>query len=314
MEEIKELPIEDILSYSRIDLFKQCPYRYRLKYIEKNYTETTSLALQLGTLSHYIFELKHDPKRTMTLEEIWQGFIDGFEVDGKHMSGWDELCYEYGFDIYEVDEKTGNSVKDRVAIMKDKFFNEVLEEEWEVIGLEQEFLITFNNKAKIKGFIDRVDRNKYTGEIRVIDYKTNKKHYDSKSLPSSLQFYIYALACKEMYGQYPVESIYDLLFLNDKQYALTKGWENRCFKALNKILDSLIWYKELGSEHMPPKPSPLCHFCDFCITNPNSDPFYNTLCEYRSNWTREKRVFTVNKKWTPPIIKNEIEEDIDELW
>ena len=29
-----ELPIKDTLSYSRIDVFKQCPYRYKLKYID----------------------------------------------------------------------------------------------------------------------------------------------------------------------------------------------------------------------------------------------------------------------------------------
>lgn len=320
------LPINDVLSYSRIDLFKQCPLRYKLKYIDKNYTETTSLALELGTLSHYIFELKHDPHQTMTLDEIWQGFLDGFEItkqvkneDGdivdevERIPGWNELVDEYGFDIYEVDEKTGTSVEDRVEVMKDKFFNEKIEDEWEVIGLEQDFLITFNDKVKIKGFIDRVDRNKITGDIRVIDYKTNKKPYDKKDLATSLQFYIYALACKELYGQHPAECIYDMLFLNTKQYALTKGWEQRGFRALNKILDGIIWYQEIGSEHMPPKPSVLCHWCDFCKTNPNSDPFYNTLCDYHSLWTRDKKTFAVNKEWVQPPLKTE-EDDFDDLW
>ena len=311
MENKIELPIDSILSYSRIDCFKQCAYKYKLKYIEKNYTETTSLALQLGTLSHYIFELKYTPNQTMSLEEIWQGFLDGFEEDG--IKGWNELVEEYGFEIYEVDEKTGNSVEERVEIMKDKFFNEAIEEEWEVIGLEKDFLITFNNKAKIKGFIDRVDRHKVTGEIRVIDYKTNKKLYDSKQLPSSLQFYIYALACKELYGQYPTECVYDMLFLDTKQYALTKGWEKRCFTALDKLLDSIIWYQEIGKEHMPPKSSPLCHWCDYCKTNPNADEDYKHLCDYHSLWSRNNKTFEVNKKWIPPIFDDSDEMDLEDL-
>lgn len=311
MENKIELPIDSILSYSRIDCFKQCAYKYKLKYIEKNYTETTSLALQLGTLSHYIFELKYTPNQTMSLEEIWQGFLDGFEEDG--IKGWNELVEEYGFEVYEVDEKTGNSVEERVEIMKDKFFNEAIEEEWEVIGLEKDFLITFNNKAKIKGFIDRVDRHKVTGEIRVIDYKTNKKLYDSKQLPSSLQFYIYALACKELYGQYPTECVYDMLFLDTKQYALTKGWEKRCFTALDKLLDSIIWYQEIGKEHMPPKSSPLCHWCDYCKTNPNADEDYKHLCDYHSLWSRNNKTFEVNKKWIPPIFDDSDEMDLEDL-
>lgn len=311
MENKIELPIDSILSYSRIDCFKQCAYKYKLKYIEKNYTETTSLALQLGTLSHYIFELKYTPNQTMSLEEIWQGFLDGFEEEG--IKGWNELVEEYGFEVYEVDEKTENSVEERVEIMKDKFFNEAIEEEWEVIGLEKDFLITFNNKAKIKGFIDRIDRHKVTGEIRVIDYKTNKKLYDSKQLPSSLQFYIYALACKELYGQYPTSCIYDMLFLNTKQYALTKGWEKRCFKALDKLLDSIIWYQEVGKEHMPPKPCVLCHWCDYCKTNPNADEDYKHLCDYHSLWSRNNKTFEVNKKWMPPIFDDSDDMDLEDL-
>lgn len=310
MEEIKELPIDSILSYSRIDLFRQCPYRYKLQYIDKNYTDTTSLSLQLGTLSHFIFEMKYTPNQTMTLEEIWEGFLNGFEEEG--IKGFNYLCDEYGFEIYEVDEKTNTSVEDRVKVMKDKFFNEPIDEEWEAIGLEQEFLITFNNKAQIKGFIDRVDRNKVTGELRVLDYKTNKRLYDKKDLSTSLQFYIYALACKELYGQYPVECIYDMLFLNTKQYALTKGWEQRGFKALNKVLDSIIWYKELGEEHMPPKSCPLCYWCPYSKTNPNSKEPYNELCPYYLKWTPDNRTFAKNKEWIPPMSKDD-DLDLEDL-
>ena len=54
-----DLPIKDVLSYSRIDVFKQCPYRYKLKYIDKNYTNTSSLALDTGVLAHYCMEMKY---------------------------------------------------------------------------------------------------------------------------------------------------------------------------------------------------------------------------------------------------------------
>lgn len=308
------LPIESILSYSRIDCFKQCNYRYKLKYIDKNYDDTTSLALELGTLSHYVFELKYTPNKKMTLDEIWQGFLDGFETEDGYIAGWGELVDKYGFEVFEIDSKTGNSVEDRVEIMKQKFFNDPIEDEWEVIGLEQEFLITFNNKAQIKGFIDRVDRHKVTGDIRIVDYKTNKRLYEQKDLSTSLQFYIYALACKELYGKYPTECIYDMLFLNTQQKALTKGWEERGFKALNKVLDQIIWYQELGVEYMKPNVSPLCYWCSYSKTNPNADPFYYDLCEYHSLWTRDKKTFAVNKKWIPPQTTSDEDDDFDALW
>lgn len=293
-----ELPIKEILSYSRIDVFKQCPYRYKLKYIDKNYTNTSSLALQIGTLCHYCMEMKYSG---MSVDKILQGLDNGFKTDMETIKGLNELIDEYPFEFYEINEKSGMSLEDKIKEFKNKLKNEPIDIDWEVIGLEKEFEITFNNKAKIKGFIDRIDRHKLTGEIRVIDYKTNNKEYDKKDLATPLQMYIYSLACYELYGQYPTECIYDLLFLNKKQIGGTKGYLNRGFNALNKILDSMIYYQDLGSEYLQPKQSPLCHFCDFCITNPNSDPWYNNLCEYYSLWTKEKKTFEVNKKWQPPI-------------
>ena len=295
------LPIKDVLSYSRIDLFKQCPYRYKLKYIDKNYTSTSSLALDTGTLAHYCMEMKY---LGMNIDDILKGLYDGFIAKNETIKGINKIKDEYPFEFFEVNEKSGMSVEDKINEFKNKLINEGIEDEWEVIGLEKEFEIIFNDKAKIKGFIDRIDRNKITGDIRVIDYKTNNKAYDKKDLATPLQMYIYSLACYEMYGQYPVECIYDLLFLNTKQKGGTNGFINRGFKALNKILDSIIYYQELGKEYLQPKASPLCAWCDYSVTNPNSDPWYNTACEYYSLWTRENKTFKVNKTWQPPISNN----------
>ena len=43
-------------SYSRVNTYGQCPWKYKLKYIDLNYVETSSLAIELGTLVHYIEE------------------------------------------------------------------------------------------------------------------------------------------------------------------------------------------------------------------------------------------------------------------
>lgn len=305
LKENIELPINDVLSYSRIDVFKQCPYRYKLKYIDKNYTNTTSLALQIGTLAHYCMEMKYSG---MPINDILTGLEVGFKNNNEVIKGLNELIEEYPFEFYEVNEKSGMSVEDKIKVLNNKLKNEITDEDWEVIGLEKEFEIVFNNKARIKGFIDRIDKNKKTGEIRVIDYKTNNKEYDKKDLATPLQMYIYSLACYEMYGIYPSECIYDMLFLDVKQKGGTKGFLDRGFKALNKILDSMIYYQELGSNYLQPKPSPLCAWCPFSVTNPNSDPWYNNLCEYYSLWTRENKTFKVNKTWQSPTLENKDDE------
>jgi hypothetical protein len=179
-------------------------------------------------------------------------------------------------------------------------FNETLDTDWEVIGTEVEFLILFNNKALIKGFIDRVDKNKVTGDIRVIDYKTNNKEFEKNKLATPLQMYIYSLACYKMYGQYPIECIYDLIFLNKQQIGGTKGYLKRGFDKLNKLLDEIIYYQEVGVNQMIPKPTPLCYWCDYCRQNPNSLEEKFHLCEYYSLWTPYEKTFKVNQDWIAP--------------
>ena len=53
-EEDKNLPV---FSYSKMDLFKNCPFSYNLKYNKKKYTSDTSIALELGSLCHLILDL-----------------------------------------------------------------------------------------------------------------------------------------------------------------------------------------------------------------------------------------------------------------
>lgn len=292
--EQQTLPIKDVLSYSRIDTFVQCPMKYKLKYIDKNYTDVTSIALEIGSLCHKGMELKYQGE---DINVIWSYIKNGYKDDSEVLKGLNEIKDFYGFEYYETNEKSNMSYEDKLKIYKDKLFNEKLEGEWEVIGTEVDFLFTFNNKAQIQGKIDRIDKNIHTGDIRVIDYKTNNKPFNDKDLPTPLQMYIYSLACKELYGQYPVECIYDLIFLNMKQLGGTKGFLKRGEKKLNQILDSLIWYEQLGEDSYEPKPTPLCYWCPYCINNPNSDWSVNELCEYYLLWTPNEKRFGKNKEW-----------------
>ena len=66
MQELKDRvrPITDkdkglpTFSYSKIEVFKNCPLQYRFKYMDKKYSQDTSIALELGSLCHYVLEQK----------------------------------------------------------------------------------------------------------------------------------------------------------------------------------------------------------------------------------------------------------------
>ncbi len=292
--ENNSLPIKELLSYSRIDTFMQCPMRYKLKYIDKNYTNTSSIALEMGSLLHKGMELKYQGE---ALDIIWKYILNGYKDEKENLNGLKTIQDFYGFEYYEKNEKSGMTYEDKIENYKIKLYNDNIGDDWEVIGTEIEFVFTFNNKARIQGKIDRLDRNKITGDLRVVDYKTNNKPFNDKDLVTPLQMVIYGLACKDKYGIEPTEYIYDMLFHNTIQYAGTKGFLARGEKKLNKVLDELIWYDNLGKECYNPKPTPLCYWCDYCVNNPNSDSWYNGLCDYYSLWTPLEKTFQTNKQW-----------------
>lgn len=301
--DVSKLPIKDELSYSRIDTLS-CPYKYKLKYVEKNYTDIKSIALEIGTACHYAMEQKYN---NVKFKDSHRDFLNGCE----EAKGLNQIIDDYPFEYYDINKKSNMSYEDKVEIFINKLKNEPFENDWICIGTEVPFKIIYKDKSIIKGSIDRVDKNIDSGEIRVIDYKTNNQLFDSKKLTTPLQMYIYSLACKELYGDYPTECIYDMLFLDTKQYGGTKGWMKRGEKKLDKLLDKIIWYKSLGNEHYEPNPTPLCFWCDYCKTNPNSNDKFNSLCDYYSLWTPEENVFKTNMKWIEPCSEDD---DWDDDW
>ena len=113
-------------------------------------------------------------------------------------------------------------------------------------------------------------------------------------MATSLQFGVYALAILNEFGVLPIESEYRFILIDDKQYALTKGWESRLIKAMDKVFGDIEASEK--KDVFVPKPSPLCHWCNFCQTNPEAT-IYRNECEYFSKWTPTQKTFEVNKKW-----------------
>ena len=231
----KNLPV---FSYSKMEVFKNCPLQYRYKYIEKKYSQDTSIALELGSLCHYVLEQK-----------------------GKMIVSGETVDYEKLNDILmngvtETDEKTKEELLG-VNQLKRKYF-----EVW--------------HEA------DNASGASYDEKIKLFDKVLHNEMEET------------ALAILNEFGVLPIESEYRFILIDDKQYALTKGWENRLIKAMDKVFGD-IEASEKKSVFVP-KPSPLCHWCNFCQTNPEAT-IYRNECEYFSKWTPTQKTFEVNKKW-----------------
>lgn len=295
-EKDRELPV---FSYSKLEVFKNCPLQYRYKYIEKKYSQDTSIALELGSLCHYVLEQKGrmvTVKQKVDYDKLNNILLDGVsEVDEKtkeKLLGVSQLKRKYFEVWHEADNASGASYDDKIKLFDQVLHKEMEDTEWKPTYFERPFEFVWDNKVILKGFIDRIDVKE--GEYRTVDYKTSKKVYEQSKLATSLQFGIYALAILNEFGALPVESKYRFILIDDEQYALTKGWEKRLIKALDKVFGDIEASEK--KKIFVPKPSPLCHWCNFCQTNPEAI-IYRNECEYFSKWTPTQKTFEVNKKW-----------------
>lgn len=292
----KELPV---FSYSKLEVFKNCPLQYRYKYIEKKYSQDTSIALELGSLCHYVLEQKGRmvaAKQKVDYDKLNNILLDGVsEVDEKtkeKLLGVSQLKRKYFEVWHEADNASGASYDEKIKLFDQVLHKEMEDTEWESTYFERPFEFVWDNKVILKGFIDRIDVK--DGQYRTVDYKTSKKVYEQSKLATSLQFGIYALAILNEFGVLPAESKYRFILIDDEQYALTKGWEKRLIKALDKVFGDIEASGKKGI--FVPKPTPLCHWCNFCQTNPEAT-IYRNECEYFSKWTPTQKTFEVNKKW-----------------
>lgn len=297
-EDRKKLPT---FSYSKLDVFKNCPFQYNKKYNEGMYTNDTSIALELGSLCHYVLEQKgkmivagQTVDYNMLQDILQNGVTEVDEKTKEEIPGVIQLKKKY-FDIWwENDNASGMTYEDKMLVFDKVLHKEMEEDDWVPAAFELQFEFVWDERVIIKGFIDRIDTK--NGDFRTIDYKTSKKVYDSSKLATSLQFGIYALAILTIFGVLPTENQYRFILLDDRQYALTKGWEKRLIKALDKIFDQIDECGEKG--FWKPNPTPLCHWCNFCRHNPDAHEFKD-ICEYFSLWTPTNKSFAVNKEWNP---------------
>lgn len=313
-EDREKLPV---FSYSKMEVYKNCPYQYDLKYNQKKYDDSTSIALEIGSLLHYVLEQKGkmiastvNSLPIIDYEKLNKIILYGTkETDEKTkevLLGVEELKKKYWETWSEPDNKSGMNYSQKLEIFDKVLHTEMEDDDWKPVYFELPFEFVYRDKVIIKGFIDRIDMR--DGEYRTVDYKTSKATYEQSKLATSLQFGVYALAILNEFGKLPIESMYRFILIDEKQYALTRGYEKRLIKALDGIFDKIeadeknkIWI---------PKSSPLCHWCSYCSHNPDATN-YKYECEYYSLWEPNNKTFAVNKQFNPDDLNSSKSDDIN---
>lgn len=287
-------------SYSKLNTYESCPWKYKLKYIDQHFINEDSLAADFGTLCHYIDEqigknIINNNGSIDNLDIDFNYYIDMFINGDTDHFGIKSLKdkYKNKFDLPDkynetFSDKANNYLNIGIYLLYDILNNN---KGLKVIGTEIPFNVKYKNYI-FHGYIDRLlfDENTETYIIQDLKTWTNISNH---SLTTPLQFVFYVQAIQEMYNV-SIDNIkcqYVLPLTGEIFDAGTKGFIKRGLNKIDKLLD------KIEIEDFKPNPSPLCHWCIFSNTYPDQPDESKNLCPYYCNWTKEKKDFSVNYEW-----------------
>ncbi len=212
------------ISWSQVQIYTQCPFKWKLNYIDKNRKFTDSIYTVYGkavheVLQHYLTVMYEDSIKkadeidmpNMLVDKLKHFYSEGVKnADGKHFSTQSQLtefCVQ------------GAKALDWFKKNRASYF---AKKNWELLGIE----VLIEDKYKsvgVLGYIDVLMRNTKSGKIKVIDLKTStmgwKKEKTDPMKRGQLLFYKKFIADK-----YNVDiSMVDVEFIIIKRIVWDKG-------------------------------------------------------------------------------------------
>lgn len=267
-----------IYSHSRLAIFEQCPYKYKLRYVQhidpiiKDTVETFLGSIVHETLEKLYNDLQYEKRNNLDdllnfLQHTWfEKWNDDILIvkDQYTMKNYLSLAKRLVTDYYET-YKPFNSER--------------------TIAVEDHVIITLDEdkQYQMKGFVDRLAED-HTGYYQIHDYKTSSWLPSQKQLDEDRQLPIYALGVKEKYPDVKdITLIWHFLKFN-KEMRLKPSLEqldhvkNRLISLIKTIENTTIFSR---------KPSSLCTWCEYRPICPQYSHLYQIREQYENRYTKK---------------------------
>ncbi|MFH1787732.1 MAG: PD-(D/E)XK nuclease family protein [archaeon] len=248
----KEKP--KIYSHSRLSTFEQCPYKFKLRYIDKVKPEIEkTIESHLGSAVHDTLEWLYKQvmsKRIPTLDEV----INYYVVKWQDSYEQDTLIVKEYLSEKDYFNKGVQFLIDYYS--KNHPFNE------STLELEKKIILNLDgdNQYQIQGFIDRLVYNPKTQEYEIHDYKTSNSLPTKEKIDSDRQLALYAIAIKNLFGEdKEVKLVWHYLAHNLK---IISTRTNEQLAQLKQETLNQIKIVESTTEFQTQK-SILCNWCEY---------------------------------------------------
>ena len=276
-----DLKALDRYSYSKISTYKQCPMKFNIKYLEKNFIFNANIATDFGTLIHE------------TEEAIAHAIVDNLPINyialkNNFIIESHKLAIKYP-EAFFARDKSDRTYQEKVYLYLDSGIYRLehfmqQHPELRIIGIEQKFEFNYDNIHSFNGSIDRAFQNINTGEIIIQDIKSWPVPAQNSELKAPLQFTVYTLAAEQLWNVSTdkIKCEYDLPLCDLTQPALSDD----IVADGTPILDKL--FRGIQDKNFKPTVSALCHWCEFNpLNNPEIlDTKPGAVCPYFSTWQK----------------------------
>ena len=260
-------------SHSRLSTFNQCPFKYKLKYIDnidpiiKDTIETF-----LGSIVH------------QTLEQLYQNLLTG------HINTLDDLLSSFYHKWYEQWNNEILIVKKKYSMKHYQLLGKQYITDYyhqyepfnttKTISVEERIIFSLDEEKnyQMKGYIDRLSELK-PGYYEIHDYKTTSRLPSQNQLDNDRQLAIYALGLKQKYVDVKdITLVWHFLKFNKEMQS------KRSDQQLSKLSSQLISLIDIieNTKEYPRNPSMLCHWCSYKPICPQYSHLYQ-IREQREN-------------------------------
>lgn len=271
----------DRYSYSKISTYKQCKFKFKLKYLDKNYLFSANIATEFGSLVHAIEE---EIAKAIQAGQL----VNYVALKNKFIIENRKIALKYPTEYYSRD-KSGRTYQEKMYLYLDsaiyRLENFMLNNpSLRIIGIEQSFEYNYDDVHSFNGSIDRAFLNVDTNEVLIQDIKTWSAPAQNSELKAPLQFAVYMMAASKLWNVdvSKIRCEYDLPLCDITQAAQSDDIVGEGKKVLNKL------FKGIHDENFKPTITALCHWCEYNpLNNPSIlDTNPDAVCPYFSTWQK----------------------------
>ena len=238
-------------SHSKLESYKQCPQKYKFRYLDEIPSPIRSIELHLGDSVHRALEkLYADVARgriasvdelLKCFQEKWdEGFSSDLRIVRAHTTPQTylelgrKMLADYHWTFHPFTQST-------------------------TLELEEKFLFPISPDHEMRGIIDRLARNK-DGSLEIHDYKTSRRLPDPKQVNSDVQLALYEIAIRHRWPETQQISLIWHYLAFDREIRITKTRDQ--LETVKQSTLDLIRRIEAATS-FPTHVTPLCDWCEY---------------------------------------------------